>query len=116
MDEELFWTVLEGRVSRELDGIRRKGRRTLWCDGIDGHSYDLDGDPPKIEGWCYCGSSGQELWKFTLFLPAPVASREEIDWASLLPPDNVTCWLAFDEERKVLQVEPGAAVPDAPIK
>jgi hypothetical protein len=39
-------------------------------------------------------------------------SREEIEWASLLPPPNVTRWMAFDESRQYIEIEPAVAVPD----
>jgi hypothetical protein len=41
-----------------------------------------------------------------------VISREEIDWAALLPPKNVTRWMSFDERRRYIEIEPAAAVPD----
>jgi hypothetical protein len=29
-----------------------------------------------------------------------------------MPPENVTRWLAVDEDRKLIQIDPGEAVPD----
>lgn len=42
----------------------------------------------------------------------PFASREEIDWESLLPPIGVICWMAFNEGRRFIEIEPAVAVPD----
>jgi hypothetical protein len=39
-------------------------------------------------------------------------SRDQIDWASLLPPSNVTRWISFDESRRTIEIEPAAARPD----
>jgi hypothetical protein len=50
-----------------------------------------------------------------LFLPNPARSRDDINWESLLPPDGMTRWIAIDEPRRILQIEPGAAVPDQSI-
>jgi hypothetical protein len=77
--------------------------------------YFLD-DPqqPRIVGraWIMGSQDCQELWKFTLLLPHPVASLSAVDWASLLPPDNVTRWLSFGPWHNRLETEPGAAVSD----
>jgi hypothetical protein len=47
-----------------------------------------------------------------LLLPRPFGARDEIDWASLLPPGNVTRWMAFDEGRQYIEIEPAVAVPE----
>jgi len=54
----------------------------------------------------------QEEWEFTLFLNHPVNSYDEIDWDKLLPPEDVTRWLAVDRARKRMEIEPSAAVAD----
>jgi len=51
--------------------------------------------------------------EFTLLLNHPVGSRAEIAWSALLPPENVTRWLAPDHSGKRIQIEPLAAVADA---
>jgi hypothetical protein len=59
-------------------------------------------------------SKSEPTWEFTLFLPRPFATREEIEWDRLFPPYNVTRWLAADVNAKKLQFEPAAATPDLP--
>jgi hypothetical protein len=112
LKEDEFWTSLEFRVTRELSGMPRKHLGALWCDGIAPGIYWLSDEPHRIEGDAWIGYEDTNVWRFTLFLPKPVRSREEIEWSSLLPPENVTRWLAIDERRRILQIEPAAAVPD----
>jgi hypothetical protein len=54
----------------------------------------------------------QEMWDFALLLPRRFESREQIDWAWLLPPKNMTRGMAFDVRRKYIEFEPAVAVPD----
>lgn len=114
MTEKDYWLALEYRLDREFDGMPRKHRGTLWCDGLCPEVYLLTDEPPRILGHAWIGyiSKNTSEWKFTLFLPKPFQSLDEIDLASLLPPDNKTCWIAIDEPKCVLQIEPAAAVPD----
>jgi hypothetical protein len=87
--------------------------RYLWCDGFIPEWYLLNDPRPRITGRAWiCNGPRQDEWKFALFLSHPVRSRDEIDWAALLPADNVTRWLAVDQRGKRLQIEPSAAVPD----
>ena len=113
MSEDEFWVSLEFRVCREFAGMSQNHIRGLWCDGFESRRWSLDEPRPRIVGRAWiCSGPRQAEWDFTLFLPHPVASREEIDWAALLPPENVTRWLSLDFDRKLIQIEPGAAVPD----
>jgi hypothetical protein len=61
-------------------------------------------DPrPRITGKAWiCNGPQQAEWDFALVLPRPFGAAEEIDWASLLPPPNVTRWMAFDEGRRYI--------------
>jgi hypothetical protein len=97
---------------RELSGMPKRHLGALWCDGFSPGLYWLSDQPPRIEGDCWIGYNSTDVWRFTLFLPHPVRSREEIDWSLLIPAENVTCWLAIDEKHRMLQIEPAAAVPD----
>lgn len=113
MDESQFWPHLEGRICGEFAGMPEKRLRYFWCDGFLPETYDLEGVSPRITGRCWiCNGSLQAEWDFALLLPHAVSSREEIDWGSLLPARNATCWMCFDEERRYLEMEPAIAVPD----
>jgi hypothetical protein len=84
--------------------------RYLWCDGFLPGQYLLDGNRPRITGTAWiCNGLKQDEWRFTLFLPRRVAAPHEIEWASLLPPQDVTRWLAVDQQAKCIQIEPSAA-------
>jgi len=112
LKERDFWSALEFRVTRELAGLPRKHRGALWCDGFAPAAYWLSDQTPRIEGDAWIGYDNTEVWRFTLLLPGPLRSRDEVNWESLLPLENVTCWLAMDEPRRILQIEPTAAKPD----
>jgi hypothetical protein len=114
MGESDYWLHLEFRVCRELAGMPENKLRFLWCDGFIPAKYLVDGPSPSITGQAWiCNGPRQEQWEFTLFLNHPVGSSSEIDWPTLLPPENVTRWLAVDMLGKHMQIEPSAAVADA---
>src|SRR6266542_2964451 len=115
MGESDYWVHLEYRVCREFAGLSENHLRFLWCDGFIPEEYHLDGPSPciKVGAWI-CNGPRQEQWEFTLFLNHPVGSRSEIEWPSLLPPENVTRWLAVDPAGKRIQIDPSAAVAGAP--
>ena len=114
VNEADYWVSLEYRLTRELAGMANWDLRHLWCDGFTPERYQLGDSEPRITGraWICKGQEEQERWEFTLFLPHPVGSRDEIEWASLLPAENVTRWIALDQRRKLIQIEPSAAVTD----
>ena len=113
MVEADFWGRLEFRLSHEFEGLPERRYRYFWCDGFVPSDYVLDGPSPRITGWCcICNEQRQAGWEFALLLPRPFGSCEEIDWASLLPRENVTRWMAFDEGRRYIEIEPAVAVPD----
>jgi len=105
MDEADYWGRLEYRISREFAAMQNWDLCHHWCDGLTPELYYLGHSEPRIAGraWICYGQQRQEEWPFTLFLPAPVGSRDEVDWAALLPPENVTRWLAFDAASKRIQ-------------
>ena len=109
MNEKDFWSKLEYRLSRELAGLAIKRQGTLWCDGIAPTAVLGTDSPPRIEGEAWVGVRDLSLWRFTLFLPRPVSSRDEIRWNDLLPPEDHTYWLAIDVDRRILQMEPATA-------
>lgn len=116
MDESSFWLRLEFRVCGEFAGLRENHLRYLWCDGFTPEQYLLEGPSPCIRGraWIADDGSRYEEWEFTLFLSQPFASRSEIEWQALLPPDNVTHWLAVDPTKRRMEIEPAAAGRDPP--
>lgn len=114
MTETEFWARLEYRVCREFAGQSDRALRHVWCDGFLPREYHLEGPHPRIAGRAWIGNGPrQSEWEFVLFLPRACDSVEGIDWAALLPPDNVTNWLALDVPGERLQIDPAAAVPDA---
>ena len=113
MGEADYWGSLEYRLCREFAGMPERRLQYLWCDGFIPDQYLLDDPHPRITGKAWiCNGPQQAEWDFDLLLPRPVGSREEIDWASLLPPENATRWMAFDEGRRYIEIEPAVAVPD----
>lgn len=87
--------------------------RWRWCDGFVPERYYLDDPVPRITGsaWIVDGQK-QEYWSFTLFLDHVIVSRADIAWETLIPPEDMTRWIALDISRKLIQIEPTAAVPD----
>lgn len=113
MTEDEFWNALEHRLCREFRGMAVPGLSALWCDGIRGEGFLYDDSLPRIIGFAWiCQGDHQERWRMELLLPPTRTKYEEIDWEALLPADNMTCWLACDRQKKYLQLEPSAAVPD----
>jgi hypothetical protein len=113
MDEAYFWLALEYRICGEFAGMPHKELRRIWCDGIIPSLFLLDDPTPRITGQAWlCFGRQQQEWEFTLLLPTPASSREQIDWAALLPPENVTRWISLDRMAKHIEFAPGAAVPD----
>jgi hypothetical protein len=84
----------------------------VWCDGFVPEKYDLDGPEPQIEGsaWICKGQQWQDKWSFALSLPRPVKSQSDVDWESLLPPEDMVRWLYLDWSNKRVRIEPAAAV------
>jgi hypothetical protein len=74
--------------------------------------YQLGSPQPSISGHAWCGAGGSERWRFTLLLDPCVRTREEIDWAALLPGDRLTGWLSPDPERRTMTIDPLGGRPD----
>jgi hypothetical protein len=108
-----FWSCLEYRVCRELQGSLDPQLRYFWCDGFLPEDYLIAGEPPTVSGQAWiCRGSSQDRWEFTLVLPRPIGSRADIDWAALLPPEDMTGWLSMDRTARRIRIEPGIAVQD----
>jgi hypothetical protein len=118
MDEGEFWVRLEYRVCDEFVGMRTREMRRFWCDGFIPVQYLLEDISPRILGrvWMGIGPRDQVECEFILHLSPPVRSRADVDWAGLLPPAGVTKWITFDIDRKLLVMEPSAAVPDLVLR
>jgi hypothetical protein len=113
MNEADFWVHLEYRVCSEFAGMPEKRLQQFWCDGFIPGEYVLNGPSPRINGQCWiCDGPKQAAWEFALLLPKPIRSREDIDWGTLLPSENVTHWMVCDERRQYIEIEPALAVPD----
>jgi hypothetical protein len=113
VNEATYWATLEFRITDELAGLSDRDLRYLWCDGLLPVQFLLDDPTPRIIGRAWiCNGPKQAEWQFTLFLPSLVGSRAEIDWAALLPAEDVTCWLALDLVGKRFEIDPAAAIAD----
>ena len=113
MDEADYWARLEYRVSREFAGMAERRLRSLWCEGFIPQQYLFSEPTPRIVGRAWIGGGpAQHEWEFTLFLPPETRSRDEIEWAALLPAEDVTRWLALDLAARRIQIKPLAAVRD----
>jgi hypothetical protein len=113
VDEKRYWGSLEYRLCREFAGLPDRRYRYFWCDGFIPGQFILDDARPRITGKAWiCNGPAQAEWDFALLLPGPVGSRDEIDWAALLPAEDVTRWMSFDEGRAYIEIEPAVAVPD----
>lgn len=113
MDQKEYESRLEYRICREFSGMSDGQLRALWCDGVVLGGFLLDDPKPRILGSAWiCNGGNQDEWRLEVLLPHRLNSRDEINWEELLPPDNVTKWLALDPQKKLIQIEPAAAVPD----
>jgi len=113
MEEAEYWLRLERRLSGEFEGMLERHLRFMWCDGFIPEQYLLDAPAPRIAGRAFiCNGPKEDEWELVLHLPCPAASKQEIDWVSLLPPPDVTRWLSVDPNGKCIHIKPALAVPD----
>jgi len=116
LDAGEFWLRLEYRVGLEIDGLRSDDFRGIWCDGFAPEMFQLIHGRPTITGRVWLAKSGhrggQERWRFSLLLPENVRGEQDIEWAAVLPPDDVTGWLSLDQSQRVMKLDPVAAYPD----
>jgi hypothetical protein len=107
-----FWTALEFRICRELDGVADNAVRFWWCDGFipepTPRGSEIHGDV-----WM-CDGPRQFKWRFVFKLPADF-NPGRADWGRLLPPEDVTGWLSMDQERQQITVDPARARPDGQL-
>jgi hypothetical protein len=109
--ERDYWQRLEFRLCRELEGMEENSLRFLWCDGFIPQQYLVDDPDPRITGLAWiCNGPRQARWEFTLLLDHTVSTREDIQWDLLLPPDEVTGWLAVDLDGHRIRLTPSHAL------
>jgi hypothetical protein len=112
LDERQFWTRLEFRICREVNGMPAQWQRRYWCDGFIPEYYRPQREPPLIYGRVWMVEiQQQQEWKFILLLPRQYKSRDDIRWVPLVPPENATGWLTLDPLRQRIVIDPEAAVP-----
>lgn len=111
-DAREFWSALEYRVTREFRGFAERDLRYYSCDGLIPDEYDFEAAAPCIRGVAYCGPTGQERWRFVLFVGAGVRSPADIDGKRLVPTDDVTGWLSVHQHDRMLVIDPESAYPD----
>jgi hypothetical protein len=113
LTERDYFGHLEMRVSRELAGMRQRELQSLWCDGFIADAFEVVGERCRMTGqvWMAFGRARQEPWNFVVYL-GPARSRQEIDWAAMLPGEDVTGWLALDFDSKFMKVNPFVTHPD----
>jgi hypothetical protein len=113
MTESDYFRRLEMRVSRELAGMRAPEIQQWWCDGFIPDGFVVVGRRCRVRGnvWMASGPR-QELWDFVVHL-GPERPRDQVEWVTLLPADDVTGWLSLDFATRFMKVDPTAARPDA---
>ena len=101
------------RISRELAGMRQRDLQSWWCDGFIPDAFEVVGERCRMKGkvWMALGQERQELWNFAVSLGL-ARPREQIDWAALLPAEDVTGWLSLDFDTKFMKVNSFVAHPD----
>lgn len=132
MGKAYFWYRLQWRIGRELKASGRTDIGNLEMDGISLDAYELDGDPPRVEGTCWFkprGRAGFGLglnagyprakfgpYRFLMKLEGqPRASApSQLNFESLLPDLTHTGWLTVDTKGMSVIVDP--SVKDEPTE
>ena len=109
-----FFISLEHRVTRELAGMRRPELRCWWCDGFLPEKFVVTGGGCHVSGkvWFDDGRGAQFLWNSVVLLGSSLKMFEGLDWAALIPAEDVTGWLSMDFERKFLKIKSYVTIPD----
>jgi hypothetical protein len=111
MTEDDFWSALEWRICRELSGMSDAVLKPMWCDGIRGNIVRPEAGPAYMSGTIWIGKDGQTAMQFTMALPDNIASKDDIVWSELMPPEDVTAWLSVDPKRKQVAIDLSRAEP-----
>lgn len=109
-----FWSRLEYRVCRELDGLGADEFLGLWCDGFIPERFEMIDDRPVITGRVFMGrgSRDQEEWRFTLLLTQRVCGKADVDWGAALPADDLTGWLSLDQTQRTMKLDLAVSYSD----
>jgi hypothetical protein len=83
----------------------------MWCDGIRGDIVRPEGGRAYLYGTIYLGKTGQTPMEFKMNLPDNIASKDDIVWSKLLPPEDMTAWLSVDPKRKLAMIDLSKAEP-----
>jgi hypothetical protein len=79
--------------------------RSMWCDGIRGAVVRPEAGPAYMSGTIWIGKDGQTEMQFTMVLPDNIASKDDIVWSKLMPPEDMTAWLSVDPKRKLVAID-----------
>ena len=101
-----FWVRLESRICAEFKAFPDRHLRFYWCAGLVPEQYDFAGPQPHVTGLAWCGGTGQQRWQFALILAPGTPSRAAIDWAALLPADDLTDWFTPQPGPKTMTIDP----------
>src|SRR5262245_39696341 len=108
MTEAEFWTALEFRVSREIQGLSDNRLRFLFCDGFV--PDDVQPTANAIVGRAFVSEDdGRSFpdYRFRVSLSGRVSGPSGVSWDALLPPDSSHDWLTIDRERKFIEMRLG---------
>ncbi|MGG6267659.1 hypothetical protein ACQ4M3_11625 [Leptolyngbya sp. AN03gr2] len=104
------WERLEFCCCEALREHSERRFRFLWCDGFIPVEYQLDYSAPKIAGKVWiCNGQQQTDWAFTLLLPQLFRPVEAIDWAVLLPSNELVEWLSLNENDRCIEIDMSSA-------
>lgn len=106
MNEREFWQelqfLLNSQAAPPMPG--------WYCDWLEPKKYILGGRSPRIRGRVgFVNGRHARNWEFVLVLNQSAEQLTEIDWDSMLPPDDATDWFHVDEFRQSLELDPAAA-------
>ncbi len=105
MTESAFWSALEWRICRELEGMTDDALRHMWCDGVRGDIVRREAGRACLCGSIWIGKDGQTAMQFTMVLPGDIPSKTDIVWSKLMPPEDTTAWLSVDVGRKQVTID-----------
>jgi hypothetical protein len=114
VSEKEFFRHLEMRVCTELSGMRDDTLRGLWCDGFIPDDFSVVDDRCRVTGlvWIAYSRKTQECWRFALLLGNETVVRDQVQWETMMPGENVTGWLSLDFKTKFMKIDPFSSHPD----